>query len=127
MRRIVLPADSLEESMVFPSRAAAFLTAAVVALVLSGCGHHDHDGNVFVANMTDTTTPEDANTFELAAFGDPFSGNLLGSPLTAGSTRFVGEFNDDYYDARSEMALGDLVEWFDVWVGDEHDAYFDIF
>jgi hypothetical protein len=115
--------------MAFPSRAAALLTAALlVALPLAGCGrYHDDDGNVFVANMTDTTTPEDANTFELATFGDPFSGNLLASPVAAGDTRFVGEFEDDYYDARAEMSLGQTVEWFDRWVGDDSDIFFDIF
>jgi hypothetical protein len=117
--------------MVPSLRAAAFLTAALFALTLAGCGCCDDDdddsGNVFVANMTDTTTPEDALTFELAPIGVPFSGNLLAAPLPAGSTHFVGEFQDDYYDARAEMALGDLVEWFDVFVGEGQDSFFDIF
>lgn len=114
--------------MHFPSRAAAFLTAALLALPLTGCGEADYDGNVFVANHTDSgAAPEQALTFELASFGDPFSGNLLATPLDPGSSRFIGEFNDEYYDARSEMALGDLVEWFDSWVGAGQDAFFDIY
>jgi hypothetical protein len=130
MSVIVHPADSVEESMLSPLRAAAFLTAALLVLPLTGCGccdDHDHEGNVFVANQTDTTTPEDANTFELAPFGVPFSGNLLGAPLPAGNTHFVGAFQEDYYDARAEMALGDLVEWFDIFVGADQDSFFDIF
>ena len=117
--------------MVFTVRAAAFLAAALFALTLAGCGCCDDDdndlANVFLANMTDTTTPEDANTFELAPFGVAFSGNLLAAPLPAGSTAHIGAFQEDHYDARAEMALGDLVEWFDIFIAEGEDSFFDIF
>lgn len=108
---------------------ACLLVAA--ALPLAGCGwdhhHYDYDGNVFVDNRTNTTTPEQATAFRLAAFGDPFTGNLLGSPLDAGNARQVGRFHSDYYDAEADMFGGDLVEWFDRWVGASSDTFFDIY
>lgn len=116
--------------MAIPSRAAALLAAALFALPLSGCGccgSGNSDGNVFAANHTDSGVPEDTNTFEMASFGDPFTGNLLGGPIAAGDARHVGAFQEDYYDARSEMQLGDVIEWFDRWVGANTDTFFDIF
>jgi hypothetical protein len=111
-------------------RAAALVLVAFLALPLAGCGwggYDDPDGNVFVANRTNETTPEQALAFRLATFGDPFSGNYLGTPLDAGASRFIGEFHADHYDAEADMAGGDLVEWFDRWVGYDRDTYFDIF
>ena len=113
------------------SRVAALVLVASLALPLVGCGHggyhDDPNGNIFVANRTDTTTPETANAFRLASFGDPFTGNLLSAPLNAGETRFIGEFHEDYYDAEADMAGGDLVEWFDRWVSYATDTHFDIY
>lgn len=99
---------------------------ALGGLLLPGCGWDD-DGDVLLTNYTDRTTPEDADTFRLARFGDPFTGNLLTSPLGAGSTRAIGSFDEDYYDAEADMSGGDLVEWFDVWVAGGEDTYFDIY
>ena len=110
-----------------PPRRAVSALFALLSLVLAGCGWDDRDGTVIVTNYTDSGTPEDVVAFRLARFGDPFTGNLLSSPLPAGSTRFVGDFREDYYDAEADMDLGDLVEWFDVWVEADDDTYFDVY
>ncbi len=34
------------------------------------------------------------------------------------SSRFIGTFATDYYDAEGELELGQLIEWFDLFVGD---------
>ena len=103
-----------------------------LALPLAGCGYggrcDDPYGNVFVANRTNETTPEQATAFRIAAFGEPFGGDLLGTTdLDPAASRFVGEFYEDYYDAQADMFGGDLVEWFDRWVSCDTDVYFDIF
>jgi hypothetical protein len=104
-------------------------TLAVLALPLAGCGDYwDYDGNVIVDNRTDGgATPEDALSFRLARFGDPFTGNLLGAPLPPGSAEHLGEWHEDYYDAEAEMDIGPLVEWFDVWIFADEDNFFDIY
>ena len=114
---------------------AVLLPAAlpVAALPLAGCGccgggyYGYYYGNIFASNRTDTTTPEQALTFRIAAFGASFTGDLLGAPLDPGVTHYAGYFREEYYDAESDMFGGDLVEWFDRWVGAATDTYFDIF
>ena len=106
---------------------AATLALVFAGLALAGCGWEDDDGDVFLTNYTDQNTPEKALTFRLAAFGDPFTGNLLSSPLDPGSTRAIGEFDEDYYDAEADMELGDTITWPDVWVEAYEDTYFDIY
>jgi hypothetical protein len=112
--------------------ALTLLVATCLVLPLSGCGccesYDDaYYGNVFVANRTNTTVPEQAFTFRIAAFGEPFSGNLLAAPLDPAASQYMGQYWEDYYDAEAEMELGDLVEWFDRWVAYATDTYFDIF
>lgn len=108
--------------------ALAALAALVLALPLGGCGDvWDYDGNVIVDNRTDAGTPADATAFRLARFGDPWTGNLLPAPLPAGSTRHVGEWHEDYYDAVADMSVGSPAEWFDVWVFADEDNFFDIY
>ncbi len=106
---------------------AAVLALVLAGLSLAGCGWEDADGDVFLTNYTDQSTPEKALTFRLATFGDPFTGNLLSSPLDPGSTRAIGEFDEDYYDAEADMELGDTITWPDVWVEAYEDTYFDIY
>ena len=103
------------------------LALAAASLLSAGCGWEDDDGDVFLTNYTDQNTPEKALTFRLASFGDPFTGNLLSSPLDPGSTRAIGEFDEDYYDAEADMELGDTITWPDVWVEAYEDTYFDIY
>lgn len=101
----------------------------VPALLLAGCGcdEPDYDGNIIVDNRTDTTVPEAALGFFLSRFGDPFTGNLLSGPLPAGSAEHIGTWHSDYYDAEADMELGDLIQWFDVWIYPEEDNFFDIY
>jgi len=99
----------------------------VCALLLAGCGDYDYDGNVLLNNETDSGVPEDTLAFRLGRFGDPFTGNLLTVPLAPGSTIHLGGWHEDYYDAEADMQLGDLVEWFDVWIYADEDNFFDIF
>jgi hypothetical protein len=112
-------------------RSALAALLAGSALWLAACGHdhyyRDYDGNVFVNNETHTTTMEDVLAFRVAPFGEPFTGNLLPAPLPPAATRYVGRFQRDYYDAEADLSGGDLVEWFDVWVGDGQDVFFDVF
>lgn len=106
------------------------LCALALALTtLAGCGgHHDYEGDIWVDNQTHATatpTNEDLLTFRVAAFRDPFSGDLLGgTPIGEDSRRFIGEFDEDYYDAEGDLELGQIIEWFDVFVGDESDTIF---
>lgn len=105
-----------------------FVLCLVPVLLLAGCGwDEDDDGNVIVDNRTNTTVPEAALGFFLARFGDPFTGNLLSGPLPAGSAEHLGEWHEDYYDAEADMELGDLIEWFDVWIYADEDNFFDIY
>ncbi|MHC5009984.1 MAG: hypothetical protein ACYTG6_03420 [Planctomycetota bacterium] len=103
--------------------------AALMALGPTGCGHDDpnYQGQIFLDNLTDTTTVEDVDAFRVAAFGFPFTGNLLAAPLPPGHTEFIGVFHEDYYDAEADLSGGDLVEWFDIFVGLEDDVIFEVF
>lgn len=113
--------------------AARLLAAlALAALLLPGCGrrhHRDyHEGDIWVDNQTHSTavpTNEDLLTFRVAGFQDPFTGDLLGgSVLGEDSARHIGTFDEDYYDAEGDLELGQIIEWFDVFVGDRRDSYF---
>lgn len=105
------------------------LAACALLLGLAACGH-DHDdyrGNIYVDNQTHTgqaPTNEDLLTFRIARFGDPFTGDLLGGALEEDAARFIGTFDEDYYDAEGDLELGQVIEWFDVFVGEEEDTWF---
>ena len=107
------------------------LALGVFALGLSGCGccsePDNYWGNIFVDNFTDTTTVEEVWFFQVAPFGQPWTGNLLSGPLPAGSTEFVGTFHENNYDAYAELELGDFVEWFDIFVGYGEDVFFEVY
>lgn len=108
--------------------AARLALLLALALACPACGWWDDDGTIIVDNRTDGgASPEAALTFRLAAFGDPFTGNLLPAPLAAGSAVNLGQWHEDFYDAQADMELGDLVEWFDVFVYADEDNYFDIY
>lgn len=104
------------------------IVAALFGFVLlAGCGHgHHHDGDIVVDNRTDLTTPEDLLTFRIAPFGQPFSGDLLGGTLVPLSSRLVGTFREDYYDAEGDLQGGGIIEWFDIFVGDGDTTVFEV-
>ena len=94
---------------------------------LGACGssHHSHEGFVLLDNRTDLTTNEFMLAFRLAPFGQPFTGNLLAADVPPGDTRNLGAWAEDYYDAEADLELGDLVEWFDIWVGNQETTVFE--
>lgn len=96
------------------------------ALVFPGCGSDRYDeGSVVVDNRTDLTTSEDLLTFRISRFGEPYSGNLLGAPLAPTSSLWVGRFREDYYDATGDLQLGGIIDWFDLYVGNDRTTYFE--
>ena len=105
------------------------LLALVGVLGGCGCGSCDDDfwGDVYVDNLTDASTVEYVDFFETARFGEPWTGNLLVQPLPPGFVEFIGTYYEDYYDAFVELELGDVVEWFDVFVGYGENVYFEIY
>jgi hypothetical protein len=102
------------------------LFGLLLALALAGCGHHHDDGFIVVDNRTDLTTNEALLTFHVAPFGLPFSGDLLGGDLLPLESRFIGVFAEDYYDAQGELELGQLIEWFDTFVGNDDTTVFEV-
>ncbi|MFM8385343.1 MAG: hypothetical protein ACKOCB_00790 [Planctomycetia bacterium] len=109
-------------------RALRLVTVLALCVVVSACGWAGDDGTVIVDNRSDAgTSPDSAVAFRLAAFGEPFTGNLLPAPLLPGSAVNLGQWHEDYYDAEADLALGGLVEWFDVWIHAETDNFFDIY
>ena len=42
-------------------------------------------------------------------------------------TRSLGVFAEDYYDAEGDMELGDLIQWFDIFVGEGATTVFEVF
>ena len=99
---------------------------AITAPLLAGCGHSHYDdtGDIVVINETHLTTTEDLLDFFVARFGDPFSGDILGGTLGPNSARSLGSFTEDYYDAQGNLSGGQLVEWFDEFVGDGYTTEF---
>ena len=115
-----------------PARPAFRATGLLLALLLCltvgvGCGHshHSHEGFVMVDNRSDTTTNEFLLAFRLAPFGHPFTGNLLAADLAPAATANLGAFQEEYYDAEGDFELGDLIEWFDIWVGNQETTVFE--
>lgn len=104
---------------------------ALGLMLVPGCGHRHrdyHEGDIWVDNQTHATavpTNEDLLTFRVAGFQDPFTGDLLsGSPVGEDTARYIGTFDEDYYDAEGDLEFGQIIEWFDVFVGDRRDSYF---
>lgn len=110
-------------------RRPAFALALLVLLAapLPGCGsrHHHHEGFVLVDNRSDLTTNEFLLAFRMAAFGEPFTGNLLPADLAPAATYNVGAVQEEYYDAEGDFELGELIEWFDIWVGNQETTVFE--
>jgi len=111
----------------------ALLVLLLAAVALPGCGCCDDPeppywGNIYLDNLTHLDIPEFADGFYVAPFGGPFTGNLLPASLAPGATQFCGTFAQDYYDAEAEMEFGPpIVEWFDIFVGDGQDTFFEVY
>ncbi|MDA1193992.1 MAG: hypothetical protein O2894_02300 [Planctomycetota bacterium] len=102
--------------------------ASILLCALASCGepsYHTHEGFVLVDNRADVTTSEFMLAFRLSPFGHPFTGNPLASDLAPGSTANLGTWQEEYYDAEADLELGDLVEWFDLFVGDQQTTVFE--
>jgi hypothetical protein len=109
------------------ARLAPVLIALLLAVSVAGCGYdYDYFGYVYLLNSTGLTTNELVLTFFIAPDGVPFGGDFLSMPLSPGDEDYIGEFDEDWYDAESDLEFGDLTEWFDIWVGDYDDAVFEV-
>ena len=112
------------------------LTCATLLLIggalLTGCGHHHHDyeGDIVLANQTNLLSPgpaEDVIAFRVAAFQHPFGADLLGGiPVPPATERFLGTFDEDYYDGLAELVSGVEIEWQDEFVGEELTTFFEV-
>jgi hypothetical protein len=116
--------------------ARALALAAVASLALAACHDDDDDdfhhighdaGGVVLDNRTDSTTDEDVMEFRLAPDGEALGPNRLPTPLPPGDADYLGDFEEDLYDAEAIMELGDVVEWFDVFIGDGDVTTFEVF
>ena len=101
------------------------LVAACLALPACGSSHHSHEGFILVDNRSDLTTNEFLLAFRLAPFGHPFTGNILPADLAPAATYNAGVWQEEYYDAEGDFELGDLIEWFDIWVGNQETTVFE--
>ncbi len=110
-----------------PALAARVLLGMLVGL-LAGCGDwwRDYEGDIVVDNRTDLTTMEDLLTFRVARFGKPFTGDLLGGSLLPASSRWIGTFTEDYYDGTGDLSGGGIIDWHDLFVGDERTTVFEV-
>lgn len=109
------------------SHSRTMLLGLLIGVALAGCGHHHDDhGYIVVDNRTDLTTNEALLTFHVAPFGLPFSGDLLGGDLLPLESRFLGQFLEDFYDAQGDLELGQLIEWFDTFVGNGRETVFEV-
>ena len=109
-----------------------FVLVATALLLAPGCGHrryHDN-GDIVLANQTNLLAPgpmEDVVAFRVAPFRDPFGADLLGGiAVPPDSERFLGTFDEDYYDGLAELVSGVEVEWQDEWVGDDRTTTFEV-
>lgn len=115
-----------------PRRLAVVLAilAMAPALLLGGCGskkeYPPFNGTVLVDNVTHTTTNEILFTFFLSPFGQPWTGDLLGGDLFPNESRSLGVWGEDYYDAEGDMELGDVIQWFDIFVGEGATTVFEV-
>ncbi len=103
-----------------------YLLLALTLLLLASCGGRDYRGDIVVDNRTDLTTSEQLMTFRVSGFQEPFTGDLFnGVPLVVGGARHMGTWDEDYYDAQGDLELGQVIEWFDEFVGNERTTYFE--
>jgi hypothetical protein len=104
-----------------------------VLLTAAGCGGGGLYGPAYVdpyigAAELDNLSVEYVEGFYMApAATTLFTGELLGAPLPPGFVQYVGEFEEDYYDAEADMEFGDLVQWFDVFVFGDDVTTFEVY
>ena len=108
------------------------LLAGLALAVLGGCGSAGY-AEVGVGGYVEEPYYEDpccwyatvdvenlapwefVETFFLAPSAtDLWTADLLGGPLAPGEAAYVGDFDEDWYDAEADLELGALVQWFDV-------------
>jgi len=113
-------------------RRPALALSLLLGVALGGCGHgdsHGHpppSGEAVVDNRTDLTTNEILLNFFLAAQGNPYSADLLGGDLLPTEARSVGFFPTNIYDAEGDLELGQIIEWFDVFIGEGDTTFFQV-
>ena len=130
------------------ARHSLWLALGAVAVALTGCGtggwyeagvavggggyyddpyYYDDPccfGKVDVENLS----PEFAESFFLAPVATgAWSDELLGWPLAPGEGAFVGDFQEDAYDAEAGLEFGDLVQWFQVLVTAGEETVFEVY
>lgn len=106
------------------------LSALTMSLPLVACGPPPpppYYGTIVVDNLTDTTTNEILHTFFVSPFGQPWTGDILGGDLFPLEARSLGVWHEDYYDAEGDMELGDVILWFDIFVGEGATTVFEVF
>ena len=123
----------------------AFLPLALLLVgagLLAGCGGsgHYHEeviveeviivpvGDVEVDNQTDLSGSfENLFFFDMTPAGlAAWTGNLLPFDILPGEIFFVGQFDEDFYDAEAEADLG-LVTFFDIFVEGGWTTTFEVF
>lgn len=136
------PPESLEMTARVRHLPSPVLLAALVLTLLSGCGGAGYgstevglvvEGDPYDAGPwygsveVDNLTAEHVETFYLAPGGtDAWTGELLGWPLAPWETAYVGDFQEDSYDAWADLEWGDAVQWFDVFVPGDDTTTFEV-
>ncbi len=116
--------------------------AALLVLPLAGCGggHSHYDevyveevviipvGDVEVDNQTDLSgTFENLFYFDMTPAGlNAWTGNLLPFDVLPGEIVFLGQWDEDFYDAEAEADLG-IVSFFDIFVEGGFTTTFEVF
>jgi hypothetical protein len=106
---------------------AALLGAVLLGTAACGGGWPAYDAPLTGSVQVDNLSSEYALGFYLAPSGtDAFTDNLLYDALPPGATDYVGDVQEDWYDAEADLEYGDLVQWFDVDVPADQVTTFEI-
>jgi hypothetical protein len=93
-----------------------------------GGGYGPPPGIPLGSAEVDNLSGEFVEGFYLAPSGTgAFTGELLGTPLPPGYVQYVGDFEEDTYDAEADLEFGDLVQWFDVPVPASDTTTFEVY